>query len=175
MLGNKYNRLFVVAYLGRKYWLCICKCGNAKKIQGQYVRSGHIKSCGCLADEYRRSNTRKFNKSWNGIEEISGKFISTIKAHAKNRGRPYSVSNEYIWELYCKQNRKCVISGIPIHFPRVSTEFQNGTCSLDRIDSSIGYIEGNVQWVHKKVNIMKQSMSDTEFIKWCKLIAKYSA
>lgn len=34
-------------------------------------------------------------------------------------------------------------------------------------------IEGNVQWVHKTINIMKQSLSDEEFIQYCRTVAKY--
>lgn len=41
---------------------------------------------------------------------------------------------------------------------------------LDRIDSSKGYIEGNVQWVHKDVNMMKQNYSQKYFIEMCKKI-----
>ena len=48
----------------------------------------------------------------------------------------------------------------------------NITASLDRIDSSKGYIEGNVQWVHKRVNLMKGNMSTENFIEWCNLVVK---
>lgn len=34
--------------------------------------------------------------------------------------------------------------------------------SLDRIDSSKGYIEGNVQFVSTPINYMKNTMSDSE-------------
>jgi hypothetical protein len=46
------------------------------------------------------------------------------------------------------------------------------TASLDRIDSSKGYVEGNVQWVHKRINIMKNDLSDSEFIEWCRVVSK---
>jgi hypothetical protein len=41
------------------------------------------------------------------------------------------------------------------------------TASLDRIDSSRGYIEGNVQWVHKMANMCKQHYSQKRFIDMC--------
>lgn len=34
-----------------KHWRCLCDCGNEKIIRGDSLRSGHIKSCGCLAKE----------------------------------------------------------------------------------------------------------------------------
>jgi hypothetical protein len=42
------------------------------------------------------------------------------------------------------------------------------TASLDRIDSSKGYIIGNVQWAHKMVNRMKNDMPQEEFIEFCR-------
>ena len=42
--------------------------------------------------------------------------------------------------------------------------------SLDRIDSNNGYVEGNVQWVHKDVNMMKKDYNQEYFINICKLI-----
>lgn len=46
------------------------------------------------------------------------------------------------------------------------------TASIDRIDSSNGYIEDNIQWVHKDVNMMKQKMTNIELIEMCKLIVE---
>jgi archaellum component FlaC len=43
--------------------------------------------------------------------------------------------------------------------------------SLDRIDSKLGYIEGNVQWLHKDVNYMKQEYSQEYYIDICKKVA----
>jgi len=49
-----------------------------------------------------------------------------------------------------------------------------GMASLDRIDSTGGYTEGNVQWVHRTVNFMKQSLSDAELVQWCRRIVEFS-
>jgi len=44
------------------------------------------------------------------------------------------------------------------------------TASLDRIDSSIGYIKSNIQWVHKRVNLIKSDMDQKDLLYWCSLI-----
>lgn len=46
--------------------------------------------------------------------------------------------------------------------------------SLDRIDSYKDYTIDNVQWVNQKINFMKQSLTDEDFIKTCKEVAKYN-
>lgn len=99
--------------------------------------------------------------------------IKNIKKGAKSRQIKYDVSTKYLEKLFLLQEEKCALSGVQISFAKNYTEFSTGigTASLDRIDSSKGYIKGNVQWVHKKVNIMKQDMTDEEFINWCKTIA----
>ena len=46
--------------------------------------------------------------------------------------------------------------------------------SIDRIDSNIGYELGNIQWVDKRINMMKGSLSNGEFINLCTLVADYN-
>ena len=78
--------------------------------------------------------------------------------------------------IYIAQDMKCALSGIPIVFANSMKLVQSGntTASIDRKDSNIGYIEDNVQWVHKDINMMKQKMSNSELIKYCKLIVEYN-
>lgn len=68
---------------------------------------------------------------------------------------------------------RCAISGLDIYLPKSKKDPVSQTASLDRIDSKKPYIEGNVQWVHKIINVMKQSLSDEEFIQYCRTVAKY--
>ena len=49
----------------------------------------------------------------------------------------------------------------------------NNNASLDRIDSKLGYIEDNVQWVTSKVNMMKQHYTQEEFLEVCGNVANY--
>mgnify|MGYP007044016634 CR=1 FL=1 len=66
------------------------------------------------------------------------------------------------------------MSGLPILIAKTNKERKLGinTASLDRIDSSKGYIEGNVQWVHKDINWMKQDFNEEYFIFLCSEITK---
>ena len=76
-----------------------------------------------------------------------------------------------MWDLFIKQNKKCALSGLDIEFSR---KLKDGTttASLDRIDSSKGYIQNNVQWVHKDINRIKQNLDQEKFIELCKMVAK---
>ena len=35
------------------YWECKCDCGNTKIVSASSLRTGHVKSCGCLSNENR--------------------------------------------------------------------------------------------------------------------------
>ena len=109
-----------------------------------------------------------------GYKDISGSVLCVIKNRAKYRNLEYNLDADYLWNLYQKQNKKCAISGISIKFaPNTGLYLKSQqTASLDRIDSSKGYIKGNVQWLHKTINKMKQDLSQEEFIQYCKIISE---
>lgn len=89
--------------------------------------------------------------------------MTNIRNNAKTRGLPLEVTHEYIESLF---TGFCALSNVPLS--------SIDKASLDRIDSSLGYIEGNLQWVHKDVNKMKNDFNQDHFIEFCKLIAKHN-
>ena len=173
LLGQKFYKLTVVSEEPlNKYrqtqWKCLCDCGNYTVVVGTLLKGNKVKSCGCLL-----RLTGKDSWNFQGHEEIPREFFNKIIRGANDRNLEYSLSDEYLWKLYLSQDRKCALSGVNIEFGKGRRNNKSTqTVSVDRIDSSKGYVEGNVQWVHKTVNIMKQSLSDEEFINWCKLIAE---
>jgi hypothetical protein len=75
-----------------------------------------------------------------------------------------------MWEIYEVQGGLCALTGEPLTFKNLN-KGTDQTASLDRIDSSLGYVEGNVQWVHKDVNLMKNVLSQARFIELCSLVS----
>lgn len=56
MIGRTFGRLTVLRSAGQdtnaEYWYdCRCVCGDFTKVRGSQIRSGHVKSCGCLKRE----------------------------------------------------------------------------------------------------------------------------
>jgi hypothetical protein len=125
------------------------------------------KSCGC-----GWSKPLDKNPCWSGYGKLSGKQFWDAQHGAKSRNIPFKISIQYLWRLFCKQNEKCNLSGIELSLNHSKNGNSFGTASIDRIDNTRGYVRGNVQWVHKDINFMKQDLSQTEFINYCKLIAK---
>lgn len=82
-------------------------------------------------------------KSWNNFNHQIGKI------------KEYNLTKEYIKELLKKQNYKDYYTGI---IPEDYKEY-----SIDRIDSSKGYIKGNIVITTCRINEMKNDMSIEEF------------
>lgn len=81
------------------------------------------------------------------------------------------LTKEFLEEHYTKQNGKCALSDLEIRFPSFGEKATSQTASLDRINSDLGYIKNNIQWVHKDINKMKWELSQDRFLELCKLIA----
>ena len=76
---------------------------------------------------------------------------------------------EYLWKLFLDQNKKCTLTGMNLFFGRFRNSKETNA-SLDRIDSSKGYVKGNLQWVLKDVNLMKGVFSQQHYIEICNLV-----
>ena len=92
-------------------------------------------------------------------------WIGAAKQRAKEKGTEFSIteSDLTIPEFF-------PILGIPLI--RVGTIATDNSPSIDRIDSTKGYIKGNVQVISKKANTLKNSSSLSELIilgEWAKL------
>lgn len=180
LIGKTFGYLTVTAMAQTKKsektheWRAMCKCNNCGKenvdIRPQALLRGQTTSCGCRRDQYIK-NTGKNSKQYTGYEDIPGKYWGVIKKRAENRGYTIIISIEDAWNLFIKQEKKCALSGLEIGFAIANRKNSDTTASLDRIDSSKGYIKDNVQWVHKNINIMKNIFEQNYFISLCKLIA----
>jgi hypothetical protein len=177
-IGNKFGKLLAIEEvekrkLGGIRYKCLCDCGNTHEAFATHLRRGLITHCGCTP--HRGSK----HHQWTGVGEISSGFWydhivrSANGSKLNNRERKskeLTLTIDEAWDLFLIQNKKCALSGIELTFP-ITYKDKSWTASLDRIDSSKGYILGNVQWVHKDINIMKNKFNQEHFINMCKLIS----
>lgn len=129
---------------------------NLKKEQG----------CKCI---WKENNT-----TFSGYKVISGSYFSSIKAGAKARNIKFDLTIEEVWNQLEHQDFRCALSGVQIYRSALTKDKWSNTASLDRKLSDEGYNVHNIQWVHKDVNKMKNSYSDSYFVNMCKTIAKHN-
>ena len=158
VLPNKINK-------NHTRFICECLlCGNKADIPRN--KWGKQKSCGCIM-----RITGENNRFFRGYKEIHKGKWETYVRNAKKRNIDFDVSIEYAYDIFQKQNKKCAITKEPIYFWESAT-IKRCTASLDRIDNNKGYIEGNIHWVHKKINQIKMDMDLQEFIQWCEKVVE---
>lgn len=163
--GYKFNMITIISFSHKVrkktksdyYFNYVCDCGKTGIIEKERINKNM--SCGC----YWLFNPNR----------LSGTKFRTFKKNAKTRKIEFNLSKEYLQNLYDQQNQKCALSGQPIRFQKSKTG-DDATASLDRIDSSKPYEEGNVQWVHKIVNVMKHVQLKEDLIKWCNFIVEHN-
>lgn len=170
VIGEKFGDWEVISKKVEKYqrWYKLhvrCKCGTEKFVLASTLRRGKSTCCIDCAN----------SKHYKGVGDISSTFFSRILEGARTRNIQVSITIEYILDLLKKQEYRCALSGMPLIMSKTfSTDRTNKvsstTASLDRIDSSKGYVLGNVQWVHKDINIMKNKFDQNYFIDVCKKI-----
>lgn len=146
-------------------WYVRCKCGN-EYIARIYAlkEQKNCSKCNLISSQHH---------AWKGFGEISHDLYTTYKHSAKAKELEFDVSIEYLWELFLNQNKKCVFTDEELFFNKTYKSKKEKTASLDRIDSSKGYIKDNLQWVHRDVNKLKKNFTDDRFIEICKKVAKY--
>lgn len=174
LTGKKFGKLTVIERVENKgihtMWLCECQCGNKKSIDSSHLIQGNVISCGCVG----QGKIGQKHHQWTGYGEISGSRWATIKRSQRHRNSrkklDFEIDIKYAWELFLKQDRKCSLTGKLLKFGK--RNFDETTASLDRIDNNKGYIEGNVQWVHKDVNRMKNVFDMDYFLETCRLITE---
>ncbi|WP_192242931.1 hypothetical protein [Mesorhizobium silamurunense] len=86
----------------------------------------------------------------------------------------WGLSFQYLDALIEKQGWQCALTGALLAFNHGYCNAGEGNASLDRIDSSVGYVEGNVQFVTKNVNFAKQAMTDGDFVEMCRQVVEHA-
>ena len=155
-------------------WWVKCQCGESQVVLlSNLLRGTSIgcKKCGSL------KNRGLKNSQWTGERYISGSFFGSVSQSAKSRGIDFGLTIKEVDKLICEQKFKCAYTGLDITFSQVQSgsnydRVVEQTASLDRLDSSKGYFIGNVQFVHKSVNLMKWDLTEKRFLETINKIYK---
>lgn len=180
------------SYHNRKVTEFKCEnCGcNAVKPSSEYnrnVNSGKKNFCCQSCAASHNNKIREINLSDRWIEHLNGirpnrrdeftPFRYTMKC-VKQRTKEYDIDLQYLKELWESQQGVCPYTNLSLVLPEEDyTKDQDITtrASLDRIDSSKGYIKGNVQFIATPINYMKNTMSDQQTRSFLKRISSFTS
>ncbi len=152
-------------------------CGEWKPLD-QFEKNkacwhGYARRCrDCSSQKYKEFVSQSpFNFLRNSARSLTNSARQRSKRSADSFSKEMLVPAKLL-ALYEAQGGKCVVSGVELTFDY--TERRQWTnISIDRIDPSKGYEQGNVRLVCLAVNIMRNDMPDDDFFAWMEKIAAF--
>ena len=143
-------------------------CPSCNKPQ-DYLRKNYAIESAKLKKVCKSCSNKTTENSHRGFYHlIRLSWFHKFKIGAETRGLIFDITLDDVWFLYTAQEGKCALSGMPIGWAEVGALH---TASIDRIDNTKGYIKGNIQLLHKDINMMKRSYNQEYFIEICKAIS----
>lgn len=152
LIGQVFGRLTVVSRtvrrtssgVSRVFWVCACSCGNQHTVKTAELKSGRVRSCGCLRKDLLSGNTLglKHGHARGGLTRIyriwCGMKCRCSNLKLKNYGASgISVCQEWksfpVFEKWAKENG------------------YSDSLEIDRIDGKLGYFPSNCRWVTELV------------------------
>jgi len=156
LTGKRFGKLIALDYVGNYKWMCICDCGNRKKIRSDNLIMERIRSCGCLHKECARALQYKHGDYKTKLYGIWAGMKSRC-THVKHKGFKYyggrgiRVCDEWRGN-YSTFKSWAILNG-----------YQNGL-TIDRIDNDGNYEPSNCQWLTRLENTIKGNLKRNEKI-----------
>ena len=137
-------------------------CSDCCKILTPWQRKSIMRE---KRDGFKEKQYREKRES--RLRNIQHYIWSKAKQRAKKNGWDFTIDES---DIVIPQN--CPILEVPLEWG-TQGKYEYSP-SLDRIDTTKGYIKGNVWIISKKANSMKNSATFNELQKFCKNILRYS-
>lgn len=166
--GERFNKLVVLKRLenepnGVAKWLCRCDCGKETVVRGSNLKSGAVKSCGCL--KYAPKNTNHLSKT------------SLYRVFANMKIRCYN-KNSKSFKNYGGRGIKICDEWLAGFENFYNWALQNGYkkgLTIERINNDGDYAPSNCKWITKseqpknRTNCLKITYNGkTQILKeWC--------
>ena len=162
LVGRTFGRLTVLSRVennrfGRPCWLCECKCGTLKVIEGQPLRDGRIKSCKCFN---REQNAKKNIERKKVMFSSKPEYLlwAAAKYRAKRDGLPFNID---YYDILIPEF--CPVLGIPLM--KATGKPADNSPTVDRIKPELGYVKRNILVISFKANSIKRDASAKEIRK----------
>jgi len=183
LIGIKISNLTIKKFITVRKVEVECDCGTIKTCDYQDLKRGRIKGCGCQRNtpelkEIAKTRCLKMiedgilNKGWPSQADIYTPFRYGSR-HIIRNNPSSDIDMQTLMNLWESQSGICPYTAIPLVLP---IEHKNDGlplylyASIDRKDSSLNYIQSNIQYVSRAINYGKQDLSESNFQKFLNMI-----
>ena len=107
-------------------------------------------------------------ENWMSLKTYLGKTKTRAKRRAELKGWDFNLTNDYIEDIFPK-DWIC-----PVFKTKMKINGGDTSPSIDRVDSTKGYIQGNIQWISYRANVIKNNGTIEEHEAIIKYMKDYS-
>jgi hypothetical protein len=171
--AKKYQRPQIEVFCGNP------KCNKSFMKDGSEVRRNKKRGADNYCSQSCSSIVNHKQLHSGNVQYLSGHTkadkYTGLREHlrrAKYRNQEVNITLDDLLEQWTKQDGLCPYTGSKLIHPiRLKDEGLIYMASLDRIDSKIGYMKGNIQFISAAANLAKNNMTHEHMIEFCKLIS----
>jgi ribosomal protein L33 len=148
-----------------KITLICAGCGKSfEKEKNEYDRQLRLHSS--KYDFYCNQSCASKHNRLDGLSAFR-EILANSKKSSRVKKLQIDITLSYLKNLWDNQKGNCSYLGIPMHLSKRG-ECKPNSASLDRIDSSKGYVQGNVEFVCLFVNYGKNKFSKEDTLNFLK-------
>lgn len=185
-IGKTIGYLTILEIFPKGKTKCQCTCGVTRLFNWGDIRRGKTKGCGCRRNtsELRalaKERAIQFQKEGilnRGYVKKDSKcpFKYILRMLNRPNRKPCNLEIEDLKKVWEESGGVCAYTKIKLILPIGSANpnpvISYKMASIDRIDSSKGYIKGNIQYVSRNINYAKGILSHQEMLDFVDLIKK---
>jgi len=148
-IGERFNRLTVLEVESHLRIKCLCSCGNETWVTSYMLRKNRTRSCGCLRREMIRDVAKaqaKHNFSTNTLYSTWRRLVPACTKPGSASWHLYGAKGIAMHPAWINDVAQFILDAEAEIGPRPSSSM-----ALDRIDTSAGFVPGNLRWAPRGV------------------------
>lgn len=165
LTGGKFGRLTVLCRAennryGQAMWLCACDCGKETIVKGNSLRTGGVKSCGCLSAE-----TSLIRNTKHGLSRRNAKLDRIYSIHSNMLQRCENPENKSYKNYGGRGIRVCdEWHDVSAFYNWAMANGYRPDLTIERIDNDGNYEPDNCRWA--TIKEQQNNRSNNHFLEF---------